>query len=156
MSIARRITDPYNKKNKRNEHNTKIENYNCGGYAFGIFSWLHCNTDRKPLDYYGCENAYQRKKVRDDCIAHLLRTVPNIRIVRRDETLDPDEYLVAFRMSTRDFHFIRQMPDGSWWQKSGGTEIRPFEGNPFGREWKRRDGAPSYRYKVTLFAVKER
>lgn len=156
MSIARRITDPYNKKNKRNEHNTKIENYNCGGYAFGIFSWLHCNTDRKPLDYCYCENAYQRKRVRDDCVAHLLRTVPNIRVVRRDEHLNPDEYLVAFRMSNTDFHFIKQKPDGSWWHKSGGTEIRPFEGNPFGREWKRRDGAPSYRYKITLFAVKER
>lgn len=153
--IARRVRDPYNKKGKRNESNTSQYDYNCGGYAFKTFSWLHPSKSYNTNNYGECHNSYQRAKVREVCIAHLLRTVPRIRVIKRNDPIAEDEYRVAFRLADFDFHFLREEKDGTWMHKAGSSEIKVFQGNPFGRRWMRADGEYYYG-KVVLFAVKDR
>ena len=153
--ITRRVRDPYNKKSKRNEKNTSQYDYNCGGYAFKTFSWLHPTEDYETNNYSKCKNAYQRAKVRAICVASLIKTVPNLRLIKRNDPIADDEYRVAFRLADFDFHFLREEKDGTWTHKAGSTEISVFEGNPFGRRWMRADGAYYYG-KIVLFAVKDR
>lgn len=153
--ITRTMRDPYNKKGKRNENNTSQYDYNCGGYAFKTFSWLHPSKDYDTNNYGACRNAYQRAKVRKVCIKHLLSTIPNIRVIKRTDTIADDEYRVAFRLTDFDFHFLREEKDGTWTHKPGSSAISKFEGNPFGKKWMRPDGTYYYG-KIVLFAVKDR
>ena len=56
--IKRNDTADYlNKEHKRNLANTKISQYNCGGFALGTYSWYrpyHCSPREliDMIDYY--------------------------------------------------------------------------------------------------------
>lgn len=134
--------------------------YNCMGFALNTFYWE---------DLYNFEEIYdddfdfpmeERNRVCRDCVDEILslsdvRGYPSIREVKSEADLQDEEYLMAFRIGADDFHFMRRMPDGRWFEKCGSTILRECTDNVFGDEWNCITGDTNYDSDIYLFAVKE-
>lgn len=154
--------DYFNEKRARNEENTNIKDYNCGGYALGTFNWyLPYEKDesfeyKSNLDFMdGLRNdGYSVEEatviVLDKNIGQMLEQFgSDLREISEEEiyNLDDDEELVVYRLSVMydeehddvydmDFHFMKHY-DGNWTHKIGGNEIQFYDGDVFDvwREW---------------------
>ena len=138
--------DEYNVNKKRNNRNTHREDYNCGGYSLGTFSWLlpcddedECDElytlnidwddiDSEDVDLEGLQRFFNRSAERG--AEWMLDNVPNLRRVDSpDAELDKDEWLVGFKVGLGpsgggDFHYIKRTPSGRWYHKPGAGKVR--------------------------------
>lgn len=117
--------------------------FNCGGYALGTFDWYRPSSfdDKEDFDfwddyedftddyyssgYYRLCDLLAENYVNDmlhDAHSNVLREVRN----PDDVNLAANERLIAFRASAYDFHYVRQMSDGSWTHKQGSLRIEEF------------------------------
>ena len=62
---------------------------------------------------------------------------------------------MAFRIGADDFHFMRRMPDGRWFEKCGSTILRECTDDVFGDAWDSITGDTNYDSDIYFFAVKE-
>ena len=138
-----RYSDPHNYGKKRNVRNSDRYNYNCAGYALSCFSWY-------------CPFSFHEDNV-SECAKQILEDFPNTRIVSSKKDLLPNEYLIAFRTSKTDFHFMRRGKNGVWYQKRGQSPylIPVKEADVFNKIWPSNLSDGGYTSEMVLFAVKE-
>ena len=135
--------DPFNIAKERNTRNTNRGEYNCGGYALGCYSWY-------------CPFAHQVRDFEKN-VNQILKDFRNTRLINNIQDLMPNEYMVAFRLSSDDFHFMKRAKNGIWREKRGGqSEIRIVPKSVvFGEVWSPHRYDKGYRGEIALFAVKE-
>lgn len=144
--------------------------YNCGGFALGIPLWYvpYVNEwgfdESKELDGYAEEHYYELfmsegREYAKACtgrgrimVNYMLRN-PNLREVQTSKEIKNDEYLVLFRASGDDFHFIRRMNDGTWAHKMGSSKIKFIKNGEVEKAW--HSSIHNYQGKVFLLAVKK-
>ena len=97
--------DPFNIAKERNTKNTNREEYNCGGYALGCYSW-YCPFTHQVRDF-------------EKNVNQILKDFPNVRLINNTQDLMPNEYMIAFRLSQDDFHFMKRSKNGVWREKRG-------------------------------------
>ena len=109
--------DEFNHNRNRNVKNTPKGSYNCGGFALGTFSWYmpqyntwaECETEANYRTYH--------------CIRTMLEEFSDLRIIPHISCLAPDEYAIAFRISSDgDFHYLKRGRNGIWYSKLGSQE----------------------------------
>ena len=135
--------DPFNIAKERNTKNTNREEYNCGGYALGCYSWY-------------CPFAHQVRDFEKN-VNQILKDFPNVRLINNTQDLMPNEYMIAFRLSQDDFHFMKRSKNGVWREKRGSQfEIRVVPKSiVFGEVWSPHRYDNGYRGEIAFFAVKE-
>lgn len=150
MKVLNDYEDFFNEKRTRNEQNTLREDYNCGGYALRTFSWYlpyDYDEDNHPYrsNFYWMEElTYDGYMSIEEATEEILwgnvkkmlsHFAEKIRVVQKDDHLEADEELIAFRLSVMrddkwvedmDFHYV-VFRDGQWQHKLGAGRIRPFE-----------------------------
>ena len=134
--------------------------YNCMGFALNTFNWegLYDFEDTWDGDFeFPME---ERNAVCRDCADEILslsneQGYPPIREVDSEADLQDGEYLMAFRIAADDFHFMRRMPDGRWFEKCGSTILRECTDRVFDDEWACITGETNYNSDIYLFAVKK-
>ena len=134
--------------------------YNCMGFALNTFNW-ECLYDFE----YTYDNDFEflikeRNAVCRNCVDEILslsnkQGYPLIREVNSEVDLQDGEYLMAFRIAADDFHFMRRMPDGRWFEKCGSTILRECTDKVFDNEWNCITGKINYDSDIYLFAAKE-
>lgn len=123
--ILNEFSDGFNINHSRNITNTDKLAYNCGGYALGTYSWYN----PVPEEYYNIDyeiDSIEFTNYLYDCVDALLYdfTHRHIRVCDFHTTLNDNEYLFAFRVSTDgDFHFIKRGRNNVWYHKRGQLSI---------------------------------
>ena len=151
--------DFFNKLGTRNANNTKVFEYNCGGYALNTYSW-YCPHDIGTDRYYHSYSEQGMKKTTQNAVAFMLKEFSDLRVIKDIKELAQDEYAIAFRIGgvngTHDFHFMKSAKNGRWYHKAGGLGIESIKKEEvFGEEWV--TGwffANYYRGELVLFAKK--
>ena len=143
FSLDYKNSDPFNIAKERNTKNADRNEYNCGGYALGCYSWY-------------CPFGYQVTNFEKN-VNQILKDFPNVRRIENSQDLLPDEYMVAFRLSPSDFHFMKRAKNGTWREKRGSqSEIRIVPKSVvFGEVWSPHRYDNGYRGEIAFFAVKE-
>lgn len=141
-------SDYLNREHRRNEYNTDIYDYNCGGYALKTFSWY------KPYDFnmFDQIDEWTNNNVDDDeivariediCITNLRKDFSDLRLIdvshqsrgaQYEEKLlkkiKDDEEIIAFRIAYSffdyDFHF-RVYRNNKWSEKCGNSGLTSCE-----------------------------
>lgn len=110
--------DELNRNNWRNLRNTPKEDYNCGGYALGCFSW-YCPHNDCDFNYMFDSDEEAREKT-DYCIECMLNDFPTLRVISSLNEVASNEYPILFRLSSGgDFHYIKRANNGIWYHKMG-------------------------------------
>ena len=147
--------------------------YNCGGFALGLPWWYlpyddsdygadesselddYSNShpelfsdEERGLDY--SKACTGRGRIMVD---FMVSTRDFVREIQKSTEVQDDEYLVLFRASGCDFHFIRRMSDGSWAHKMGSHKIQTLDRKEIEPLWHRYSN--NYEGKVFLLAVKK-
>ena len=135
--------DPLNVEKERNTKNTDKNEYNCGGYALGCYSW-YCPFSYQDTDF-------------EKNVNQILKDFPNIRKIKSSQDLLSGEYMIAFRLSSEDFHFMRRAKNGVWREKRGKqNEIRIVPKSiVFSEVWSPHRSDNGYKGEIAFFAVKE-
>lgn len=127
------LSDEYNLRGERNRRNTCIDEYNCGGYALGIFSWIFpCDTDEERSEWF----IFEGERANEDNYnagaelgaKWMENNVPNLRrISSPSEKLEEGEWLIGFKVGIGsgygDFHYIKRTQNGHFWHKVGPLKI---------------------------------
>lgn len=145
------ITDPYNSEG-RNSKNTRLCDYNCGGYALSTYNWFCSNTD--STKYYSLDI---NERV-DYSIRYMIKFFgkDKIRVIHSVQELTKVEYAVAFRVGNCDFHYMKRGKNGVWYHKPGSNTIRrATKKEVFADKWTTPDGWTIYDSKIVLLAVHE-
>lgn len=109
--------------------------YNCMGYALGVYDWLEIDAfmwlDEDEQDYEALQDNFEA------CCDELVREHQLIRIYDPSHvvSLAKDSHLIAFRIGFDDFHFARLNSDGVWTHKPGGSQIRELTPEEFNQAW---------------------
>ena len=143
FSLDYKNSDPFNITKERNTKNADRNEYNCGGYALGCYSW-YCPFGYQVTDF-------------EENVNQILKDFSNVRRIENSQDLLPDEYMVAFRLSPSDFHFMKRAKNGTWREKRGSqSEIRIVPKSVvFGEVWSPHRFDNGYRGEIAFFAVKE-
>ena len=140
--------DFFNREHKRNRFNTDRWDYNCGGYALGIYVWYQFENYLDTVWEVGVEEMTRL------CVDAILRDFPTLRVINDLRELQKNERAIAFRICEKDFHFIMRHKNGHWSHKPGRTFIRSITKaevfNPKGWELSRVYDGP-----LVLFAMGE-
>ena len=133
---------------------------NCYGYAFGI------NSIDNPGDYYIRKNPQSRINNKVKTVFEVAELVKKdmqarnktVRIIQSPDEVEKNEYVVALKTTTSpvfyDYHFARQLSDGTWADKQGVSNSR----------WNKIDGTAivwdgpmfvKYNSETVYFAVKK-
>lgn len=123
--------------------------YNCGGLALGTFNWYRpYNRALLPevlnlRDQY--EVAYENDEyldydelcdqLADLFIGHMREELGLREVEGPNAELRAGEWMVAFRASWDDFHYVRRLNNGVWIQKCGGSAISEWEEERVRGQW---------------------
>lgn len=110
--------DFFNLEHKRNRFNTSLRNYNCGGYALGIYVWYQFE------DYFDTVWEVGVEEMTRLCVNAILHDFPTMRVINDLHELQKNERAIAFRICENDFHFMMRHKNGHWSHKPGRTFIR--------------------------------
>lgn len=150
--------DGMNLNGKRNFNNTEKFYYNCGGYAFGIFSWLYPGLDwdrQNEIHDAMMDGDYDRAL--EISVEDLLKQFPEYKLILPHEIRNypAKEYqIVAYRLNNLDFHFWKLGKNNRWYEKRGsGHRIYTHSFDEVWVPWPREDGI-TYDSKIAFFAKK--
>ena len=103
--------DFFNKLGTRNAQNTRVFEYNCGGYALNTFSW-YCPHNIGSDRYYSSYTEKGMQKTTQNAVAFMLKEFSDLRVIKDIKELAQDEYAIAFRIGgvngVHDFHFMKR------------------------------------------------
>lgn len=145
--------------------NSTIRWYNCGGFALGYGYWyLPYNNDFED-ELYQLEEDYNKGYIdsqsefvnsRARIMVDYMVRYENCREIHYESELEDDEYLVLFKASYDDFHYVRRMDNGEWYHKMGGSDIQKItEEDVYSDEWW--ENLPlCYDSEIYMLAVKKR
>lgn len=133
------------------------EKINCYGYAFGFPDF------KKPGEFSGKMYSYEEMFILEDMTKYVLSDMEilgkKVRVINNPSERKPDEFVVAMKVSTipfersYDFHFARQLSDGKWADKQGGTPSRYNFIDGTDDTWDKEERDKYYNSKSIYFAV---
>lgn len=145
--------DPFNNQNRRNGFNTDRDDYNCGGFALGTYSWYIPDPDGSWFGFrcYDLDEE-DMEEVTVRAVEKMLLDFPDLRVISTLAEIQANEYGIAFRVSSDgDFHFCKQFTGNLWYHKPGRSKIRSItEEEVLSADWYGR-----YDGKLFLFAKKK-
>lgn len=118
--------------------------YNYMGFAIGTYEWedLYNFKYTYESEYEDEEEIWEaRNEVCMSCADELVtlheidEKYPKMRVVRNENDLRDNEYLIAMRMAEEDFHFMRRMDDGRWFEKCGPNILRECTDKVYNDSW---------------------
>lgn len=133
--------------------------YNCGGFALGTFNWYlpykkYDETTEDALYDIREDDSLDEDGLCDALADYYIEYMEwdlGLREINNIDDIKEGEHLVAFRAANYDFHYIRQLSDGTWAQKMGGSEITQWtDEEVFAPRW---DCWHTYGGRVRLLAV---
>jgi hypothetical protein len=142
---------------KRNLGSAKRCDYNCGGFALGLYNWYlpYPQEMRSEISMMFGDWKCSYQKTMKIMVNYMVDTLP-VRVIKSLKHLDEEtEYCVAFRLSKGDFHYVKRYKQGVWYHKMGGSYRiqRMEEEEVFSkRGWI----GGRYNSKIVLLAVKKR
>lgn len=141
---------------RRSLSDTEKCDYNCGGYALGLFNWYlpYPQEMRNEISFFGMWE-YSYRKTMKIMVNYMVDTLP-VRVIKSLKHLDEEtEYCVAFRLSESDFHYVKRYRQGVWYHKMGGSyHIQRMEEEEVFSKKGWIDG--KYNSNIVLLAVKKR
>ena len=147
------LSDKFNLNHKRNVRNTSVRDYNCMGYALDTYSWLiaYLEDGTDAFDFFDGVKKEEQEKVLVSCAKYLLNNFPLVSITRKQAYNTHDrKQIIAFRISTFDFHFMIRRKNGSWYHKMGSQDIRRIKKEEvFADIWK--NGWDKYDSEILFF-----
>lgn len=148
--------DEFNRE-KRSLNNTERCDYNCGGYALGLFNWYlpYPQELKDEIAGFWGEWKMSYRKVLKIMVNYMVDTLPVRRIKSLKQLDEKTEYCVALRLGKDDFHYVKRYQEGIWYHKRGGSYHiqRMEEKEVFSKKgWV--DGR--YNSNIVLLAVKKR
>ena len=174
-------TDPLNINNKRNQRNSPVGAYNCGGFALSVYDWVCPYIPYSDDSFDEDDNDWSEEErdmyinfrlgtesldtvvneVLEKDVNFLLKNYPILQIVNPDEC-EEDDVLIAYRIFITDnndegidtdFHF-RVRYHGFWFEKMGSTDITICTGS-VEEPWKYNDET-IYNSKIVYFKLLRR
>lgn len=111
----------YNVEGGRDVKNTDKSQYNCGGYALGIFNW-YCpyGEQERGIELFE-EKILSVEELTTELVEFMLNDFEDLRVIEKVEDLKENEYAIAFKVGEDDFHFARRAKNGAWFHKRGGV-----------------------------------
>ena len=117
--------------------------YNCGGFALGIPEWYLPYDEDTQDEIYGIRedmeygaNEYECCTAIGELMVDYMCKTENVRRIYDDGELKENEYLVLFKASYDDFHYVRRTDDGKWYHKNGGSRIMSItEDQAYDDDW---------------------
>lgn len=107
---------------ERTFENTPRGAYNCGGYALENYGW-YCPYSEEALYDLKLDEAflYAELTEREEelFVDYMLDTIEDLRIIKDISDLLENEYAIAFRIASDDFHFVKRGENGCWYEKMG-------------------------------------
>lgn len=132
--------------------------YNCMGFAIGTYEW----EDLYSFESTDCEEDISvRTDICYECAYELEMLwqqdsrYPKMRIVQSEEELADNEYLIAMRIAAEDFHFMRKMDDGRWFEKCGPNILRECTDTIYNDVWYSLMNINEYDSDIIFLAVME-
>lgn len=124
--------------------------YNCMGFALGTYEWenIYDFKETRELD------ELEREDCLADCVSEITCFYP-VREIELEDKIEEDEYRIAMKVATDDFHFAREMEDGTWYEKCGAAMLRPFDRDTLYNDWYSATGSTVYDSETVFFAVKK-
>lgn len=108
---------------RRTLNNTDRCDYNCGGFALGLYNWYlpYPQEMRSEISGFLGGWVHSYRKTTKIMVKYMVDTLP-IRVIKSLKHLDEQtEYCVAFRLSKSDFHYVKRYREGVWYHKMGGS-----------------------------------
>lgn len=135
-----------NKTIIRTIKNTDKGRYNCAGYALKTFTWF----DFDDFNYYSTMKHKNAEVIKLSKV--LLKQFPTLRIIKALPELQANEYPIAFRVGSQDFHFMCRGKNKQWYHKMGNSPKinRVTESEVFTEIWE--SASCTYDSKIILFA----
>ena len=106
--------------------------HNCYSYAFGLSRGADPGSftksmflDKRAERMYDKKNAYSVEEISEFVIKDMKSLGKSVRIINSPSDKEVDEYIVALKTSDivlegiADYHFARQLSDGTWADKPG-------------------------------------
>ena len=149
------LNDAYNEFGTRTRKNVEGWQFNCGGYALETYNWICPYQDESDSDrlFEDWDSELSNDDRVEQTATWMEKHVPNLRRVNGVEDLQDDEYLIAYKCGTHDFHFCKRLPNGIWMHKPGGSRTRRIsEKRVMADHWI--SGAAVYSSKTVFFAKK--
>lgn len=138
--------------------------YNCMGFAIGTYEWedLHSFDYTYECDYEDEDEVFElRNSVCWSCADELVslhkynERYPKMRIVHNEHDLLDNEYLITMRLAEEDFHFMRRMDDGRWFEKCGPNILRECTDNVYDDVWYSIHHTNEYNSEIIFLAVEK-
>lgn len=128
--------------------NTDKRRYNCAGYALKTFTWF----DFDDFNYYSTMKQKNAEVTKLSKV--LLKQFPTMRIIKALPELQSNEYPIAFRVGSHDFHFMCRGKNKHWYHKMGNEPKinRITESEVLNECWE--GSSCTYDSKIVLFAKK--
>lgn len=178
------LNDPTNESGGRNQHNTPISAYNCGGFALSIYNWvtpyivtdngyvneegLYTDDEREALmrDLY--EMDWSDEEIEEEILSRdvdfLLHSYPFLEEVNLEDC-DENETIIAYRLFIRwdedigdiedtDFHF-KVRYHGFWFEKMGSEQITLCDLDA-DKPWQYRDDYTIYTSRIVYFTTRRK
>lgn len=149
------LNDAYNEFGTRTRKNVEGWQFNCMGYSLETYNWMCPYQDESDSDrlFEDWDSELSNDDRVEQTATWMEKHVPNLRRVNGVEDLQNDEYLIAYKCGTHDFHFCKRLPSGIWMHKPGGSRTRRIsEKKVFANEWV--SGWNVYSSKTVFFAKK--
>ncbi len=145
--------DYLNLSRHRNPYNTAPAEYNCGGFALGTYSW-YAPYDTSVWHSY---NAILFIKIFEsdilwDCVEWMLKEIPGLRLIDKENEVKPYEVIVLFRIGNGDYHFVRKVGDIYLHKRGSHHEIEVMDKEEvYSEMW-----CDQYDSDIIMFALDER
>ena len=178
------LNDPTNESGGRNQHNTPISAYNCGGFALSIYNWvtpyivtdngyvneegLYTDDEREALMRYLYEMDWSDEEIEEEILSRdvdfLLHSYPFLEEVNLEDC-DENETIIAYRLFIRwdedtgdiedtDFHF-KVRYHGFWFEKMGSEQITLCDLDA-DKPWQYRDDYTIYTSRIVYFTTRRK
>ena len=143
--------DLMNELGLRNIRNTPRREYNCGGYALGLFCWY---APFENVHYYCLKSKRAYRQLESVAINQMLKEMPDLRLINddvvRNKEFDIKKYtVIAFRLSREDFHYYRLGKNWQWYDKLGGT--KKIYNHSYNEVWENWGSRGQYDGKIYFF-----
>lgn len=115
--------------------------FNCYSYAMNeCKTWINCRKDIEELEKIFYPWKFLRNGTIDELVEifvkkDVLVNFPEFKIIKQEE-IKKNTRLVAVKMSSGDFHFMKRFPNGHWFHKMASKDIEPIKKEiVFSDEW---------------------
>lgn len=142
----------FEKETNYNVKEAYNDDYNCMSFALNCFEdWF------EPSEFYclgrmsSSRDFKKLQRMAKKCVQEL-QDYFQLRVIKSVFDLAENEYMIAFRVSGDDFHFMRRFSDGQWYHKRGAWPIEAIdEEEVYAPLWEHRD--MPYISTIFFFAV---